>query len=127
MKIDLHESRRRLRRRLAVICLVTLYCLAPGRLGLADAIDDVPQRLADAQSFRSPLGLIELERKPAPAPHLVPRPRQILEQRTPVRTVLGVDPNETANSGASRLAALVCSSRPHCRLAVGSENGGARL
>ena len=49
MKIHFHDRRRR---RLAVVYLVALCWLAPGRHGFADGIDDVLQRLAEVQSFR---------------------------------------------------------------------------
>jgi outer membrane lipoprotein-sorting protein len=52
MDAELHEQTRGPGSTLAVVCLVALFWLAPGRQGFADGIDDVPQRLADAQSLR---------------------------------------------------------------------------
>jgi outer membrane lipoprotein-sorting protein len=48
----LHERGRRPCRTLAVVCLVALLWLVPGRAGFADGVDEVPQCLAEAQSFR---------------------------------------------------------------------------
>jgi outer membrane lipoprotein-sorting protein len=52
MNADLHERTRGPRWTLAVVCLVALFWLVPGRRGFADGIDDVPKCLAEAQSFR---------------------------------------------------------------------------
>jgi outer membrane lipoprotein-sorting protein len=52
MNADLHEQTRGPRLTLTVVCLVALFWLVPGRQGFADGIDDVPQRFAEAQSFR---------------------------------------------------------------------------
>jgi outer membrane lipoprotein-sorting protein len=52
MNTDLNERTHGRRRTLAVLCLAALFWLLPGRQGFAEGIDDVPQRLAEAQSFR---------------------------------------------------------------------------